>query len=92
MNNEQIFQECLDEMFRRVGIRYSKKFVGQIDWYRNKSWTENEEKSFKDWMVGLLRKKKRWTKRMSEKEAGWFVFNYGWKYVPRGALKVKTRN
>jgi len=86
--HQQTFDECLREMFRRVGLRYTEKFCKQNDWYRKRSWSEGEENSFKVWVVDLLRQRYRWNKKQSMKEAGMFLLNYGWRFSPDGCLKV----
>lgn len=89
---DEALEECLKEMFRRVGSRYSRRFCKRADWYRTRSWTDAEETDFKKWMVGHLRKRCRWTKRTAEKEAGWFVLMYGWRSAPSDCLKpIKER-
>lgn len=87
-DREKTFEMCLDEMFRRVGRRSSENFLRKDRWYMTCSWTQGMEKSFSDWMVELLRRRHRWTKRMAQKEVSWFLLNYSWTYVPDGCLYV----
>jgi len=88
MNYDEVLEDCLREMFRRVGLRYVEKFCKRDNWYRARSWTESQEHEFKEWMVGFLRKRCRWTKKTAEKEAGMFLLNYGWRFAPSGCLAV----
>ena len=85
---KKIFDECIGEMFHRVGLRYTDKFVKQDGWYRKRSWSESEESEFREWMVELLRKKCRWSRKMSEKEVSMFLLSYSWVYPPNGCLGV----
>ena len=82
------FDGCMREMFRRVGARYSEGFCRRDDWYRERSWTQGQEKEFREWMVAWVRRRHRWTKEMAEREATWFLFQYGWKNSPNGCLAV----
>ena len=76
---DEACEECLVEMFSRVGEKYpNKKLTDQPDWYRKRSWTEKEEKDFKVWMEKYLKKHFKWTKRMIDNEVGMFILNWGW--------------
>lgn len=69
----------LDEMFKRVGFeKYDSMFTKQNEWYALKTWTLEEQTNFEYWLVKFLVKRK-WNKYLAEKEAMWFVFNFGWK-------------
>jgi mannosyltransferase OCH1-like enzyme len=89
VSKEKTFDMCLKEMFRRVGRpTVDENFIRREHWYRESSWTEAEEKDFKDWMVRLIRRRHKWTKRLAVKEVSWFLLSYSWKYVPDGCMKV----
>ena len=81
MNNDKIVNNCLKEMFKRVGENYEKSYLllTQEDWYRSKTWTQEEEDDFKDWMTVYLQKhKKDWTSLTIEREIAWFLLMWGW--------------
>ena len=86
--SDKVFDMCLKEMFKRVGRTLDENFIRKDRWWCESRWTEEEENGFRDWMVKLLRKKKKWTKKMSEGEVSWFLFSYSWKYVPEGCMKI----
>jgi hypothetical protein len=78
-----IAEKCMVEMFKRVGLDYSMDEIIEYgkkdqDWYWLKTWTTEEEDSFRDWMDIEL-KKKRWNKKMRDSEVSWFLLMYGWK-------------
>lgn len=80
MKTEQALQDCIKEMFRRVGMRYpNKKFTSQDRWYMQIAWTHKQEQDFKDWMIKYLRKKLKYNIKTAIKEVGYFFLMYGWK-------------
>jgi len=84
-----LFDVILHKMFEAVGETYSHDFVAQKDWYHLRSWTEDQEKDFKSWMVAYMRKICHWSKKVAEREASWWLIQYGWKTVPNGLLIVQ---
>ena len=85
----EVFDFCLKEMFLRVGEDYpNKELTNNKDWYNMRSWTIEEESKFRDWMVGYLRKKLRWTKKIAVKEVSFFLLQYGW--TNKHALHMET--
>ena len=83
------FDECMKEMFRRVGARHSYKFCQSANWFQLRTWTDTECADFERWMTVLLRKRHHWPKMMAQKETGWFVMMYGWSRSPDGCLAVR---
>lgn len=76
----KIFDECMAEMFKRVGEKYpNKELTDQAEWYLKRTWTEEEEKDFKVWMINHLKRTLRFNKKSAEWETGMFMLNYGWK-------------
>ncbi len=72
------------ELFSRVNAPYPPDHVIEVDEYE---WTKEEEESFRLWLHDYLRtipgfKKK--AKRWYEKEVGWFLLCYSWKYTKEG--------
>jgi len=65
---------CFKEMFLRVGEVYPNEELQKDDkWYMRKSWTLEEENSFRQWMVRFLRKGLSWSKKISEQETAFFI-------------------
>jgi hypothetical protein len=71
--------ECLQEMFRRVGLTYPMpELTDHDDWYMQHSWTEEEENDFRAWMDKHLKRRMRWNKRTRAKEIAFFLLQWGW--------------
>jgi hypothetical protein len=84
MNTEKTTEMCLKEMFRRVGEKYpNKELTDKKDWWRTRTWTEKEEDDFRDWMVKLLKKRHKWSKRTIDKEIGMFLLMWSWSYAKK---------
>ena len=76
---KEAFDFCLKEMFLRVGEKYpNKELTDQQDWYKKRSWTEEDLEGFRKWMVAYLRKKMRWSKHQCETEASMFILQWSW--------------
>lgn len=61
-----------------VGAIYSPIVCQRHDWFREYTWTKTRENEFKDWLVSLIRKELKVAKWVAEREADWFVNQYGW--------------
>lgn len=73
-------EECLKEMFRRVGEEYpNEKLTSQAEWYNLRMWTEKEYMDFRGWLVAFLRKRFKWAEKKCNWEAGLFLLDWGWK-------------
>lgn len=72
----KLFDECITEMFRRVGVKYRPSYCKKDGWFLKKSWSAEEEKSFMDWMRKRLRKAKL---LRPDYETSMFVLMYGWR-------------
>ena len=80
MHEDRVVEDCLKEMFKRVGEKYpNKKLTDQKDWYTKRTWTDKEEKDFSKWMKGYLKKKLKWSSRLIDNEVGMFLLMWGWK-------------
>jgi hypothetical protein len=77
---EETHFECVRELFSRVGLPYpNPEFVAQENWYSLKSWSREEEDSFREWMRGLLLRRYTYlSDKQMEMELGFFLLNYGW--------------
>lgn len=81
MNAEKTMNDCITEMFKRVGEKYpNEELTKQDKWFQKRSWTEAEEDDFRDWMTKLLKKRHKWTNKKIQLEVGMFLLDYGWKY------------
>lgn len=76
---EDVMHLCFKEMFLRVGEIYpNEELQKDKKWYMRHSWTVEQENNFRKWMIRFLMKGMRWSKKVSEKETSFFIFNYGW--------------
>jgi hypothetical protein len=79
LSNGQICEECLKEMFRRVGLEYpNEELTKDPKWYTKYTWTEAEENDFRKWMLAFVKKHARWTAKHAAYEVGMFLLNWGW--------------
>ena len=79
LDYEKTCEECLKEMFKRVGEKYpNEELTSQDKWYTLRSWTTEEENDFRDWMAKYLKKKHRWSKKQIDMEIGMFMLSWGW--------------
>jgi hypothetical protein len=89
---QELFEECICELGRRVDLPWGvfddvKDWIEEnrsdddyIPWYHLRTWTEQDEKDFREWMYKFLKKKTRWDKKQIDMEIGTFLLQYSWKY------------
>lgn len=76
---EKFFQEALNKMFQAVGFEtFDPEFAKQDKWYTLKTWSLEEEKTFKEWFMQKAKKDLGWSKATTEKELSYFNLMYGW--------------
>ena len=71
MNKQQeISKNLIDKMFELAGhsLRYEDVIDRQDNWFQQYTMTQDQNKEWKKWGTEYLRKKKRWTKKMAERE------------------------
>ena len=79
MDYTKVCEECLKEMFKRVGEKYPNKLTKKKEWYTLRTWTEAEEDDFRKWMKDYLKKKCRWNNKTIQKEIAMFLLMWGGK-------------
>ncbi len=77
---EKLCTRCFEELFRRVGEKFpNNELTKDPEWYKRRSWTEEEQEDFKKW---IKKEMKRTLPILSAKkiewEAGLFILCYGW--------------
>jgi hypothetical protein len=87
---EEPLKTILVKMCDAVNAEYNALDFQSPDWYLGHEWTEDEEKTFKEWFVSFLHKNAQArnyfmrtptkNKETLKKLADEFVFSYGWKY------------
>lgn len=83
---KDIYEQALVEMGRRVGLDWETfdDVMAYQDshgeqWYLTRTWTQDDEHEFRDWLKMLLTSKKGWSPYKVRMEAGMFLLSYGWK-------------
>lgn len=83
MSKKEKFKQLIfDELFKCVGFGgFDQKFIDDHpnDWYTQKSWSEEQESSFKEWFISCHKRTFKSTKKFAKLEAEWFLFSYGWR-------------
>jgi hypothetical protein len=67
---QEILVELINKMFELSGhaMKYEDIVGRQDDWFQQYTMTEEQNKEWQKWGIEYLRKKKRWTKKMAERE------------------------
>ena len=70
MKDQLIIEELMNKMFEISGhsIRYSDVRGRQDNWFQQYTMTQSQNEEWRKWGTEYLRKKKRWTKKMAERE------------------------
>ena len=77
---EKTTEDCLKEMFSRVGEAYpNPELTKHDDWFQKRTWTEDEKNDFRDWMKKLLKKRYHFSEKKLDWEIGLFLLDWGWK-------------
>ena len=77
----KFMRSAMNEMFTRVGFKkFDQSFVkNHIDWYCQRTWTQEEEIDYRKWFVINFKKTFKSTTLRAQKEANWFLLCWGWK-------------
>ena len=67
---QEISKNLIDKMFELAGhtARYEDVIGRQDDWFTQYTMTQDQNDEWRKWGTEYLRKKKRWTKKMAERE------------------------
>jgi hypothetical protein len=65
-----LLKEIMDKMFEISGhsLKYEDVVHREDDWFQQYTMTQDQNDEWRKWGVEYLRKKKRWTKKMAERE------------------------
>jgi hypothetical protein len=74
-----VLKEIIDKMFIIAGhkVGYDDVLNRKDDWYRQWSMTEDQRKEWMDWGIKYLRKTKRWSKHLADREMRMIDLCYG---------------
>jgi hypothetical protein len=66
----QISRDLINKMFELGGhdMKYEDVIGRQDDWFTQYTMTQSQNEEWRKWGAEYLRKKKRWTKEMAERE------------------------
>lgn len=72
-NKLNIMKDIIDQMFIISGhdLRYNDIVSRKDDWFQEYTMTEVQNKEWRDWGVNYLIKKKRYNKKIAEREMSW---------------------
>lgn len=67
---QEILKELINKMFELSGhnMKYEDVVGRQDNWFQQYAMTENQNEEWRKWGTAYLQKKKRWTKKMAERE------------------------
>ena len=67
---QEIAKNLIDKMFELAGhsLRYEDVIGRQDNWFQQYTMTQDQNDEWRKWGIEYLRKKKRWTKKMAERE------------------------
>ena len=79
-------RDILTKMCEIVGADPAKVFPYRDEWYRGHSWTNEQEKEFREWFVANVHKIKKTpysrysigSKQNRNKTCSYFLLSYGW--------------
>lgn len=84
----------LNEMCKRVNVKFEDVKFWEPEWYCVKEWTEEEQNNYKKWLIDFmandaearreLMERPLKDKRSLEKFASWFMLDYSWKSKNNG--------
>jgi hypothetical protein len=66
----QISRDLINKMFELSGhdMKYEDVIGRQDNWFQQYTMTQSQNEEWRKWGTEYLRKKKRWTKKMAERE------------------------
>jgi len=76
-------EDLINQMFIIAGhqVSYNDILDRKDDWYRQWTMTDDQRKEWIDWGIAYLRKKKRWPKKLAEREMAFLDLYCGLKNV-----------
>jgi len=77
----QIAKDLINKMFELAGhdMKYEDIAARQDNWFQQYTMTRSQNEEWRKWGTEYLRKKKRWTKKMAEREMSMLDFYCGLK-------------
>jgi hypothetical protein len=68
--SDDLVKTLIDQMFIIAGheLRYDDVIGRKDNWFQQYTMTEAQRNEWKEWGISYIRKKKRWSKKLAERE------------------------
>jgi hypothetical protein len=68
--SDDLVRTLIDQMFIIAGheLRYDDVVGRKDNWFQQYTMTETQRDEWKEWGISYIRKKKRWSKKLAERE------------------------
>ena len=68
--SDDLIKTLIDQMFIIAGheLRYDDVIGRKDNWFQQYTMTETQRDEWKEWGISYIRKKKRWSKKLAERE------------------------
>ena len=81
--SDDLVKTLIDQMFIIAGheLRYDDVIGRKDNWFQQYTMTETQRDEWKEWGISYIRKKKRWSKKLAEREMAFLDLYCGLKTV-----------
>lgn len=81
LDAQQVVKILINKMFEIAGydVKYEQLLERKDDWYNQYTWSEEQNKEWRQWGEDFLYKKYKRTKKGAQSEMAMFDLNYGLK-------------
>jgi hypothetical protein len=81
--SDDLIKILIDQMFIIAGheLRYDDVVGRKDNWFQQYTMTEDQRTEWKEWGVSYIRKKKRWSKKLAEREMAFLDLYCGLKTI-----------
>jgi hypothetical protein len=81
--SDDLVKTLIDQMFIIAGheLRYDDVIGRKDNWFQQYTMTEAQRNEWKEWGISYIRKKKRWSKKLAEREMAFLDLYCGLKTV-----------
>ena len=86
----QLFKELINKQLEPHGVTY-EDVKKDPNWYMNYSTDAETEKEFIEYCISRIRKVLKLNKALAEKEAQWFILQWGLTTVPQSELEARKK-
>lgn len=84
-----LFKELINKQLEPHGVTY-EDVKNDPNWYMNYSTDQDTEKEFIEYSINRIQEVLKLNKAMAEKEAQWFILQWGLTTVPQEEIVKKT--